>query len=472
MANPQAARAPGPGEHSAPEPALPRHPNPLLDDPILPRLLKLATPNALSLGAGMAVVIAETSYVGRLGTTQLAAMALVFPFIMVTMTMSGGAMGGGVTSAIARALGARDDARASALALHALLIATCFGLTFTFIMLVLGRELLSLLGGRGHVLNEAMSYVAIFFGGAVIPWYMQTFSSILRATGNMKLPSALTFSSAAIQITLGGALALGIGPFPQLGLPGVAVGTLAAFSFSTLVMGWFLMSGNSRVHLTLRGFRVRKEMFVDILKVGAISIFAPIQSVVTATILTGMLARFGTEVLAGYGIGTRLEFMLTSIAFAVGVAATPMVGMAIGANRIARARKVAWTAAALGFISLGSFGLLLSIFPDLWLGMFTDDPAVRDAGRRYLHISSPMMGFLGLNMALYFSSQGAAKIIGPVLAGTTRLAFIVIGGLWLTSINATDTSFFILAAASMVALGLATATVVYFTSWVPKAVKT
>ena len=87
--------------------------DPLLDDPILPRLLKLATPNALALGAGMAVVIAETTYVGRLGIAPLAAMALVFPFIMVTMTMSGGAMGGGVTSAIARALGARDDARAS-----------------------------------------------------------------------------------------------------------------------------------------------------------------------------------------------------------------------------------------------------------------------------------------------------------------------------------------------------------------------
>ena len=156
-------------------------------------------------------------------------------------------------------------------------------------------------------------------------------------------------------------------------------------------------------------------MFFDILKVGAISVFSPLQSVVTVTILTSMLARFGTEVLAGYGIGTRLEFMLTSIAFAVGVSATPMVGMAVGANRVARARRVAWTAAAVAFVSLGLIGTLLSVFPDLWVSMFTDDPAVRDAGRRYLHISSPMMGFVGLNMALYFSSQGAAKIIGPVL---------------------------------------------------------
>ena len=471
MTRSQAARASGDGEQPAPAPAPPPPPNPLLDDPILPRLLKLATPNALALGAGMSVVIAETSYIGRLGTEPLAAMALVFPFIMLTMTMSGGAMGGGVTSAVARAIGARDNARASALAMHALMIAICFGLTFMFVMLVFGRQLLTLLGGRGRVLNEAMGYAQIFFGGAVIPWLMQTFASILRGTGNMKLPSALVFSSAAIQITLGGALALGLGPFPQLGMRGVATGTLTAFSFSILVMGWFLMSGNSRVTLTLRGFRFRKEMFFDILKVGAISIFSPLQSVVTITILTGMLARFGTEVLAGYGIGTRLEFLLTSIAFAVGVSATPMVGMAIGANRIARARRVAWTAAAVAFASLGAIGALISIFPDLWVSLFTDDPAVRDAGRRYLHISSPMMGFVGLNMALYFSSQGAAKIIGPVLSQTGRLLFIVIGGAWLTSINATDTSFFILAAASIATLGLTTALAVRVTSWAPKAAK-
>jgi putative MATE family efflux protein len=455
------------------EPPAPAPPpsNPLLDDPILPRLLKLATPNALAIGAGMGIVIAETSYVGRLGTEPLAAMALVFPFIMVTMTMSGGAMGGGVTSAVARALGARDDARASALALHALMIATCFGLTFMFVMLLFGRELLTLLGGRGRVLNEAMSYVQIFFAGAVIPWWMQTLSSILRGTGNMKLPSALVFSSAAIQMTLGGALALGLGPFPQLGLPGIAMGALVAFSFSILIMGWFLISGNSRVRMTLKGFRFRKEMFFDILKVGAISVFSPLQSVVTVAIITSMLARFGTEVLAGYGIGTRLEFMLTSIAFAVGVSATPMVGMAIGAGRVARARRVAWTAAAVAFVTLGLIGTLLSIFPDLWLSMFTDDPAVRDAGRRYLHISSPMLAFIALNMALYFSSQGAARIIGPVLSQTGRLIFIAAGGAWLTSINATDTSFFILTAASMATLGLTTALVVWMTSWQPRPAK-
>src|SRR3954462_12120681 len=115
--------------------------NHLVEGPILRTLLRLAWPNVIALSAGVCVVIAETSYIGRLGVESLAAMALVFPFVILTMTMSGGAMGGGVASAIARALGAGDTDRASTLATHALLIGISFGLTFMLGMLIFGPRL-------------------------------------------------------------------------------------------------------------------------------------------------------------------------------------------------------------------------------------------------------------------------------------------------------------------------------------------
>src|SRR5258705_1168862 len=106
-------------------------------------------------------------------------------------------------------------------------------------------------------------------------------------------------------------------------------------------------------------------MFIDILKVGAVSCLSPLQSVLTISIFTHMLAGFGTAVLAGYGVGARLEFMLTSVAFAVGIASVPMIGMAIGAGRIARARRIGWTAGVVSFVAVGLIATLLSIFPDL-----------------------------------------------------------------------------------------------------------
>src|SRR5205085_10233812 len=220
-----------------------------------------------------------------------------------------GAMGGGVSSAIARALGAGDTARAAMLASHAVLIGLTFGLAFTLLMLLFGPTLLQMLGGRGNVLAQAVGYVQIFFGGVVIAWLMNTLAGILRGTGNMKLPSLMVLGSALCQIVLGGTLGLGLGPVPQFGMRGVAAGSLIAYIISISVMGWYLFSGRARVIPKIRGLRIEWGMFIDILKVGAVSCLSPLQSVLTISIFTRMLAGFGTEVLAGYGIGARLEFM-------------------------------------------------------------------------------------------------------------------------------------------------------------------
>lgn len=440
----------------------------LLDGPILRTLLGLAWPNVIALTAGTCVVIAETSYIGRLGVESLAAMALVFPCVILMMTMSGGAMGGAVASAIARALGAGDRERAGTLAAHALLIGITFGLVFMLGMLIFGPHLLELLGGRGNVLAQATAYTQVFFGGAVLPWLLNTMAGVLRGTGNMRLPSFLILNSAVWQIVLGGTLGLGLGPIPQFGMRGVAAGALTAYSMNIMVMGWYLFSGRARVVPKLAGLRIQWAMFFDILKVGAIACFSPLQSVLTISIFTHLLAKFGTAILAGYGIGARLEFLLTSIAFSVGIGSVPMIGMAVGAGQIARARRIAWTAGTIAFIAVGSLASIVAIVPDIWVNIFTDNTAVRAASRQYLSTVAPFYAFIGLASAMYFSSQGAAKVVGPVLAQTARLAFITVGGWWLSTHAATAGSFFWLAASSMVVLGVLSCSSVVLTRWGPR----
>jgi Na+-driven multidrug efflux pump len=248
---------------------------------------------------------------------------------------------------------------------------------------------------------------------------------------------------------------------------GVASGSLIAYTISITVMAWYLFSGRARVVPRIRGLRIRRAMFIDILKVGAVSCLSPLQSVLAISIFTHMLASFGTAVLAGYGIGARLEFMLTSVAFAVGIASVPMIGMAIGAGRIARARRIAWTAGLVSFISVGLIGTLIAIFPDLWVNIFTNDASVRAASRQYLSTAAPMYAFIGLAMSMYFSSQGAAKMVGPVLAQSARLLFIAVGGWWLSTHDATAANFFALAAASMVLIGVTSSSSVVLTRWGP-----
>jgi Na+-driven multidrug efflux pump len=435
--------------------------NSLLTAPILPTLLKLALPNTVAMVGTTLVAVAETSYIGRLGIEPLAAIALVFPFTMLTQMMSAGAMGGGVSSAISRALGAGNRDRAATLALHAAIIGACGGLFFTAMM----RQFVVLLGGRGHVLEEACNYSQVLFSGAIAIWLVNTLASVLRGTGDMRLPSATIIVAALIQIVAGGGLGLGLFGLPQLGMRGVAAGQLIAFSLGALFLLWYLVSGRSRLTLNFSTFTFQRGMFFDILKVGAVACLSPLQSVLTILIFTKIVAGFGTETLAGYGMGSRLEFLLTPIAFAVGVASVPMVGMAIGAGLVTRARRVAWTAGATAGLSIGLIGLMVAIKPGLWVSLFTSDPGVTAAANSYFAWAGPAFVFFGIGACLYFASQGAAKVGGPVLAYTARLLMVAIGGWWLASIEAPAWTLFALVGAAMVVLGLGTAASIRLTRW-------
>ena len=437
----------------------------LTQGPILPTLLRLALPNVLAMALTVLVGIAETYYVGRLGTTPLAAMALVFPFAMLTQMMSAGAMGGGVSSAVSRALGAGDQARATALVRHAVVIGVAAGLAYSVLFLVCGPTFYAWLGGQGAVLAEATTYGAVIFSGALMVWLSNTLASVLRGTGNMRVPSVTIVAAALLQIALGGLLGLGAGPVPSFGMVGVAVGHVVATTASVTVLWWFLASGQARVPLQWRGPRLQAALLADILRVGALSCLSPVMSVLTVLVFTGLIAHLGVLPLAGYAIGQRLEFLLIPIAFGIGVASVPMVGMAIGAGDVARARRVAWIAGGVSALNLALIGLTVALWPDLWAGLFTQEPAVLEHARQYLRIVGPVFPLFGIGLTLYFASQGAGRVLGPVLASAVRLLLVAGAGWGLAGTQATPATLFLLVAAAMAAYGLLTALAVKLTAW-------
>jgi Na+-driven multidrug efflux pump len=164
----------------------------LLEAPIVRTLLRMAAPNILVMLAQASTGLVETYFVGKLGTDALAGVALVFPGVMLMQMMSAGAMGGGISSAIARALGGgrRDDA--DALVLHALVISAVLGLLFTVGVLAGGPALYRALGGSGGSLDAALAYSNIVFAGAILLWVFNTLASVLRGTGNMIVPAVVT----------------------------------------------------------------------------------------------------------------------------------------------------------------------------------------------------------------------------------------------------------------------------------------
>ena len=437
----------------------------LTSGPILRTLLRLAAPNVLAMFAAAAVGIAETSYVGLLGKEPLAAMALVFPMVMLMQMLSAGAMGGSISSSIARALGAGQLQRAQALAFHSVVIGLVAGGVSTVLLLVFGHALYYVLGGRDHVLSLALGYSNTLFAAAVLMWLVNTLVSVLRGTGDMRVPSITILAMCLLQIALGAGLAFGLGPLPRLEMQGVALGQVIALACACAYLLAILFRGSSARKLRLTISPLRRDLFIDILRVGAVACLSPLQTVLTVLIFTGFVARFGVDALAGFGIGARLEFLLIPIAFGVGVAAVPMVGMAMGRGDVARARRVAWTAGATSFVLLSVIGFIVSLVPDLWAAQFSSDLGVLAAARQYLQWVGPCFGLFGLGLTLYFASQGAGKVLGPVLAVTLRLLIIGIGGTLLAVNQSSLGALYALAAIAMASYGCAAALAVKLTPW-------
>ena len=212
----------------------------LLDGPIVPTLLRLAWPNMLVMVAQAATGLIETWFVSRLGTDALAGMALVFPAVMLMQMISAGAMGGGISSAIARALGAGRRDEADALVLHALIIKVALGVVFSVIMLAFGRPIYRALGGGGGELEAALVYSNIVFAGNVLLWAMNGFANVIRGTGNMLVPALVICVGVVVLVPLSPCLIFGIGPFPALGIAGGGTALVLFNAAGAAVLGWYV----------------------------------------------------------------------------------------------------------------------------------------------------------------------------------------------------------------------------------------
>ena len=208
----------------------------LLEAPIAPTLLRLAAPNVLVMLAQAGVGLIETYFVGKLGTDALAGMALVFPVVMLMQMTSAGAMGGGIASAIARALGARRRDDADALVLHALAIAAVFSLIFTVGVVGGGRWLYTRMGGTGGALDAALVYSNWVFAGAFLVWLFNTLSAVIRGTGNMAVPAYITVLGAVVLVPLSPLFIFGWGPMPGLGIAGGAIALMSYYLIGSVAL--------------------------------------------------------------------------------------------------------------------------------------------------------------------------------------------------------------------------------------------
>ena len=399
-----------------------------LTKPIIPLLIRMSAPNTIAFFIQSLVVLTEVWFISRLGTNSLAAVALAFPLLMITQTMSGGALGGAITSAIARSMGADDIEKAERLIWHSIIISLGGAITFLILFLLFGKQLLFLLGGRGEILQESYAYCSILFFGGILLWLSGSLSAVLRGMGNMRFPATLMVITSSIQVILSGGFILGWFGFPKLGVPGAAVAVLISSALMVTVILFKLRSKSIPASLRKERFQLRKILFDNIFEVAIPASLSPLLVVGTILVLTGLVGRFGTEALAGYGIGSRVEFLMIPLIFGIGTAMTSIVGANIGALNIDRAEKVGILGGSTaGFVSI-LIGLTLAVFPEAWIQFFTDDIKAFEVTKKYIQIVGPFYIFQGIGLSLYFASQGANAMKWPTIATIARFIIACAGG--------------------------------------------
>jgi len=424
----------------------------LLQGPIAGTLLGLAWPVLVVLALQTFVGVAETWFVSFLGTGAVAGVTLVFPVFMLMTMMSNGGIGGGVSSAVARAIGAGRTDDADALASHAVVVAAAFGAVFSLGVWTGGRALFETMGGRGEALGNAVLYAGVVFAAAIPGWIANLLAAALRGAGNVRVPALVTAAGAVATLALSPLFIFGWGLVPAFGVAGAGIALVLFSVGSAVALALYMRSPGSP--LRLRRARLRWHLFRDILRVGLPSAIGTVVANLTVVLTTGLVGAFGSDAIAGYGLASRLDYVLIPLLFALGTACVTMVGTNVGAGQHARALTIAWTAAAISAAAVEAIGVTAALLPQAWMHLFTRDAEVAGAGIAYLARVAPAYAFFGAGMALYFASQGAGRMAWPFAAGLVRLGIVgLAGAYWVGILHGSIAGLFWIVTASYVVFG-------------------
>ena len=414
--------------------AIPRAGSPIsnvqrsLDGSIPGVLLRFAVPSLVQILIQSAVAIVEIFLLSRLGTDALAGIGAVFPIVTLFVAITTVGMGGAVSSAVARSLGAGNVPEAEAIAMHAIMLCLIFGAISAAILIFFGPEIYGALGATGEALNQALSYSNIVFGGSISLWLLGGLTAIIRGTGDMKAPARIAVLRAAVALPLFVLLIFGWGPIPGFKIVGAAAVMLIYYTLGVVGLLMHLQSEKSAIHLSLAGLRPRWQYFARILGVASLSSTQILITNGALIAITAYAARFGVEALAGYGLASRLELLIYSTVLALGVGTTTMVGTCVGAGNEARARRITFISCGLAAAIFATVGLAVVLSGRLIADVFTHAERVVFAASSYFRVTGFTYGFMAVSTVLFSAYQGWGRATVPLLVSLLRLAIVLIGG--------------------------------------------
>lgn len=392
---------------------------------IFKHIIALSVPTILSFALQTSFNIIDTIFVGRLGADAIAAVSMVFPFVILIIALGSG-LGIGAASLVARYLGANKTGEASKVVEHVMLIAIVLSAFFALAGHFFSEFMFSLIGATPEVLSLAMTYSKWIFGFGGLIFIFISFSNILRGEGDAKTPMKYMILSVLLNLILDPLLIFGIWFFPAMGIEGAALATIIARGVACILLLNHIISGKSAMELAFKKFRYSFDIIKRIFSVGVPASISIILISIGMICITRIVASFGSEAIAAYGIGWKIESIVFYSAISISLACLALVGHNFGAGNIERAKRAAWAAAgfAMGLTLVVSVIILLT--QKFWLGIFTDNDLVLSHTMNYIKVLALFFAFTNVSMVIESAFQGFGRGMPKFLLTFLRVGVFAI----------------------------------------------
>lgn len=407
----------------------PHPPYSLTTAPIGATLTRMTIPTVFGIVAILMFNLVDTYFIGLIGAKELAAVSFTFPVSFVVMNISMG-IGIGTAATLSTKIGAGKHAEAKAINTHAVMLAVIFASPIAVLGIATIEPLFKLLGAQADTIDLIREYMSIWYAGIPLLYLPMIGNAAIRATGDTKTPSIIMAIAGLANGILDPLLIFGLGPFPELGIKGAGIATVASWFFACCAVLWVLGKKNHLLGKAITDHPVLKS-WIPILKVGMPAGATNFLPPLGAAFLIRLIAEFGEPAVAGYGVGTRIESIALVVIMALSSSITPFVGQNFGAKHYHRIRDGLKAALFFTVTCELAITLILMITAPWLAGVFNDDPEVISAITLFLWCLPISYGCHGMVMlicatlnALHKPLYGTAITLSRLFLLTLPLAFL------------------------------------------------
>jgi putative MATE family efflux protein len=369
--------------------------------------------------------VSDVFFVSRLGPAAIATVGLTESMLTLMYAVAIG-LSIGVTATVARRIGEKDPDRAAAAAVQGIVLGIMIAAVLGTAGAVFAPKLLALMGAEPEVVAIGSRFTAVMLGGSVTVLLLFLINAVFRGAGDAAIAMRVLWLANSINIVLGPCLVFGVGPFPELGVTGAAIGTTIGRGSGVLYQLSQLARRDGRVVIHRRHLRLDWPVMAGLLRLSGTGMFQTLVGMASWIGLVRVLAGFGSAALAGYTIGVRIIIFALLPSWGLSNAAATMVGQNLGARKPDRAERAVWQAGVYNLAFLSSVGAVFVLGAEPIVRLFASDPEVIRYGTACLRWVSFGFPFYAYGMVLTQSFNGAGDTWTPT--------WINIGCFWLWEI--------------------------------------